>query len=106
MCPWGYTTQLPKDYTLMNNLMTPIAAAITKSHQKRYDFGSIANTIYVASGSSADYTYSIGVIYSFAVELRDTGQYGFALPSNQILPQAEEILAAVLVMGNQIKSEI
>jgi murein tripeptide amidase MpaA len=105
MSPWGYTTQLPSDFTKQQALMQKIVAAIRNTHQKRYDEGSIANTIYVASGSSADYTYSVGVVYSFAVELRDTGTYGFILPTNQIKPQAEEILAAVIVMGTAIKSE-
>jgi len=105
MCPWGYSTTLPKDYNTMNSLMVQIVAAIKNTHGLRYEEGSIANTIYVASGSSADYTYgTAGVVYSFAVELRDTGRYGFVLPPAQILPQAEEVLAAILVMGNTIKS--
>ncbi len=31
----------------------------------------------IASGSSVDWTYdAIGIVYSYAVELRDQGQYG------------------------------
>jgi murein tripeptide amidase MpaA len=105
MSPWGYTYALPKDYTKMQALMVKIVAAIRNTHGKKYDEGNIANTIYVASGSSADYSYSVGVVYSFAVELRDQGQSGFILPPSQIKPQAEEIIAAVLVMGGAIKAE-
>lgn len=43
-----------------------------------------------ASGGSIDWTYNIGIKYSFAFELRDTGFYGFLLPAKQILPTAEE----------------
>ena len=55
------------------------------------------------SGGSIDYAYEkLGVIYSYALELRDRGQYGFVLPANQIRPSGEEtsdaFLAAVLAM--------
>lgn len=43
-----------------------------------------------ASGGSIDWSYDNGIKYSFAFELRDTGRYGFLLPSNQIIPTAEE----------------
>ena len=55
------------------------------------------------SGGSIDYTYEkLGVIYSYALELRDKGSHGFLLPANQIRPSGEEtsdaFLAAVLAM--------
>ena len=44
-----------------------------------------------ASGGSEDWTYGeLGVKYSFSVELRDEGQYGFLLPADQIIPTGEE----------------
>jgi len=102
MCPWGYTHTLPPDYSQQKIVMDRIVAAIRSSHGMRYVDGNIASTIYVASGSSVDYTYSIGVKYSYAVELRDTGRYGFVMPPSQIKPQAEEIVAAVIVMAGEI----
>jgi len=102
MSAWGYSTTLPPHYDKVNQLMGPIVDAIRKVHNTRYQKGSIANTIYVASGSSADYTYSIGIDYSFGVELRDTGSHGFILPPSLIIPQGEEIIAGVLVMANAI----
>jgi len=106
MSAWGYTTALPRDYTRMLQLMTPIVNSIASIHGRRYREGNIASTIYVASGSSVDYTYGeLGVVYSWAVELRDTGQYGFILPANQIRPQGEEFMAGVMVMANAIKTE-
>ena len=35
----------------------------------------------------------LGIPYSMAMELRDTGMYGFLLPPNQIIPTAEEVWA-------------
>ena len=43
------------------------------------------------SGSSVDWTYDeLGVKYSFAVELRDQGEYGFLIPADQIIPNCKE----------------
>jgi len=51
----------------------------------KYEYGPIATTIYPASGSSADYTYgAANVLFSYGVELRDTGQHGFLLPADQV----------------------
>lgn len=50
----------------------------------------------IASGSSADWTYGAEKIkYSYGVELRDTGKYGFLLPADQILPSGKETLEAL-----------
>ena len=54
-------------------------------------------------GGSIDWTYeALGVIYSYALELRDDGKYGFLLPADQIIPCAEEftdaLIASVLAM--------
>ncbi len=43
-----------------------------------------------ASGASVDWAYQRGIKYSFAFELRDTGEYGFLLPANQIVSTARE----------------
>ena len=52
------------------------------------------------SGSSVDYTYDImGLKWSFGVEMRDTGLYGFLLPENQIIPNAAENFEAVKVIA-------
>uniref|UniRef100_A0A3P8Y524 Carboxypeptidase A1 n=1 Tax=Esox lucius TaxID=8010 RepID=A0A3P8Y524_ESOLU len=37
-----------------------------------------------------DWAYNQGIKYSYTMELRDTGRYGFLLPANQIIPTAEE----------------
>lgn len=48
-----------------------------------------------ASGGSIDWSYNLGIKYSFAFELRDTGRYGFILPANQIIPTATETWLAL-----------
>lgn len=48
-----------------------------------------------ASGGSIDWTYDIGIKYSFAFELRDTGKYGFLLPADQIVSTSKETWLAI-----------
>ena len=39
---------------------------------------------------------------STTTELRDTGRYGFLLPEDQILPVAEEMYAAYMLVGHAV----
>jgi carboxypeptidase A1 len=97
MSPYGWTANLPKDSAKQNTAGLAAVAAIKKSSGLVYGEGPIYTTIYPASGSSADWGYDqAGIVYSYGVELRDLGQYGFQLPPAQIVPCGNEILAAVL----------
>ena len=52
-----------------------------------------------SSGSSADYTYAVADIkFSYGVELRDTGDFGFVLPPDQIIPTSEESFEGLKVI--------
>lgn len=56
------------------------------------------------SGGTKDWTYGVlGVKYSYALELRDQGRYGFALPANQIIPTGLETFAAIKEMAKQMR---
>lgn len=61
-----------------------------------------------SSGSSVDMAYDHGVKHTFALELRDTGKYGFLLPADQITPSGEEtwagIIAAILAVWSTFKT--
>uniref|UniRef100_A0A8C1FUS5 Carboxypeptidase A4 n=2 Tax=Cyprinus carpio TaxID=7962 RepID=A0A8C1FUS5_CYPCA len=90
MYPYGYTcTDIP-DMSELHSVGTAAIKELTSLYNTRYQVGSICKIIYQASGGSIDWTYDIGIKYSFAFELRDTGFYGFLLPANQIIPTAEE----------------
>ncbi|XP_060066210.1 carboxypeptidase B-like [Ylistrum balloti] len=103
MSPWGYTTELPKDFKDMDEGGKAACDALEAVHGTKFEHGSIANIIYVASGSSADWTYGKQDIkYSYGVELRDRGEYGFLLPADQIIPSGEETLQAVIALAKFI----
>ena len=66
-------------------------AASRQRYGTRWTYGPACTTIYPTTGDSVDYNYgALGIKYSFTVELRDTGRYGFILPASQIKPSGEE----------------
>ena len=54
--------------------------------------------LYPTGGGTSDYTRKLGVKYSFSLELRDTGNFGFLLPSTFIIPTAEETLQGLVAV--------
>ncbi|KAK0631077.1 zinc carboxypeptidase [Bombardia bombarda] len=97
MTPYGYSCSAtaPKN-TELQSLARGAVAAIRAVHGTSFRYGPICSTIYQATGSSVDYTNDVvGADYVFTSELRDTGNYGFVLPANQILPTADEAYAGV-----------
>jgi carboxypeptidase A4 len=98
MSPWGYTGTLPPDAAFFQSMDEQMAAAILGVHGKVYEPGPIYTTIYPASGTSVDWFYGARGIKSFTIEERDTGQFGFLLPADQITPTAEENFAAIMVL--------
>lgn len=55
--------------------------------------GSSGTILYPAAGGSDDWAKgAYNVKYSYTVELRDSGRYGFILPANQIKEAGAEAL--------------
>ena len=55
------------------------------------------------SGDTVDWAYdTAGVNVTFALELRDTGDYGFLLPANQIKPAVLETWAGIKAVIEQL----
>eukprot|EP01062_Namystynia_karyoxenos_P028189 TRINITY_DN21404_c0_g1_i1.p1 TRINITY_DN21404_c0_g1~~TRINITY_DN21404_c0_g1_i1.p1 ORF type:complete len:449 (+),score=203.14 TRINITY_DN21404_c0_g1_i1:77-1348(+) len=102
MTPWGYTTSYPPDYNEQHAQSDRSNAAIKAVNGINYKTGTISRVIYVASGSSADYTYATaGVKYSVAVEM----QGSFTSPPSQIAPRGEELARGVLQLGKDVLAD-
>ncbi|KAJ4336079.1 hypothetical protein N0V87_005659 [Didymella glomerata] len=97
MYPYGYTCNgaVPNSASYAS-LTKGAIAAVKAVHGTTFTGGPICNTIYQVSGDSVDYALeNAGTKYSMTVELRDTGNYGFVLPANQIKPSGEEMWAGL-----------
>ena len=87
MSPYGYKKAQCPDYADHLRVMKAATTALKSEYGTHYRYGPIHKVIYQAGGGSGDYIYEVlGVKYSFALELRDTGRYAFLLPVDQILP--------------------
>ncbi|XP_049430091.1 carboxypeptidase A4 [Epinephelus fuscoguttatus] len=95
MYPYGYSCKNVAHQPELDSVGRAAVQKLTSLYGTQYKVGSICKIIYQASGGSIDWSYDVGIKYSFAFELRDTGRYGFILPANQILPTATETWLAL-----------
>jgi len=103
LTPWSYTTSYPSDYAEIKRVGDAFSSALSRRYGTQYRVGPPSRILYAVAGGSIDWTYAVlGVKYSYALELRDKGRYGFLLPANQIKPSGEEtsdaFIAACLAM--------
>lgn len=106
MYPWGYTSARCPDDAEFDDLTTQMADLIKSVHGMTYLHGPVYTTIYPAAGVSVDWVYGGNLpgrkIMAVTIELRDTGQWGFLLPKEQIIPTCEENLPAALAQGDWV----
>uniref|UniRef100_A0A672ZTA9 Carboxypeptidase A2-like n=1 Tax=Sphaeramia orbicularis TaxID=375764 RepID=A0A672ZTA9_9TELE len=95
MYPYGYSCNPVAHQPELDSVGRAAVQKLTSLYGTRYKVGSICRIIYQASGGSIDWSYNLGIKYSYAFELRDTGRYGFILPANQIIPTASETWLAL-----------
>ena len=53
-------------------------------------------------GGSDDWAKSIGIKYSYTIELPDSGKYGFLLPASSIMSVCEDVFPAMEVFATEI----
>ncbi|KAJ8682086.1 hypothetical protein QAD02_017878 [Eretmocerus hayati] len=97
--PYGHTREHLDNHDESLAIGTEAIGALSKRYGTKYITGNIAETIYVASGSSMDWAKAnIKVPVAFTYELRDKGNNGFILPADQIIPNGEEILDSFVAL--------
>ncbi|XP_072767295.1 carboxypeptidase B [Anoplolepis gracilipes] len=103
LLPWGHTRSKPSDYSDMINVAKKAINAIAKVHGTHYQLGPVTDLMYPISGASDDWAKGVaGIKYSYTVELRDRGTYGFLLPATQIVPTAREIWAGIRAIARMV----
>jgi len=99
--PWRHP-----DHANLMRIGTAAAAAHRVRYGTNFTPGNIVELLYVASGGSMDWALGqhnvpLGVTY----EMRDTGQFGFILPPNQITPSCIEWLDGFTVYYNELMAK-
>uniref|UniRef100_A0ABI7ZPC8 Peptidase M14 domain-containing protein n=1 Tax=Felis catus TaxID=9685 RepID=A0ABI7ZPC8_FELCA len=104
--PYSYNRSKTKDHEELSLVASEAVRAIENTNRNtRYTHGSGSESLYLAPGGSDDWIYDLGIKYSFTIELRDKGKYGFLLPERYIKPTCTEALAAVSkIAGHVIKN--
>ncbi|KAJ3282009.1 hypothetical protein HK104_011156 [Borealophlyctis nickersoniae] len=107
MSPYGADCdRLPEEHEKIQAAGEAAASALKAVHGTKFAVGPICEIIYRASGSSVDWAYAeANVTYSYAVELRDTGRYGFLLPPSLIVPSGEETFAGFLALAKHVAKD-
>ncbi|XP_075447243.1 carboxypeptidase B2 isoform X1 [Ascaphus truei] len=100
--PYSYTREKSKDHEELLYVANKVADAIKSTSRNKYVYGPGADTIYLAPGGSDDWAYDFGIKYSFTIELRDRGAYGFLLPPNLIKPTCSEALTGIKIISAHI----
>ena len=105
MTPWGYKRAYPDDDGEQMRVGSIAARALRNAgYGTSYEVGPSSVIIYATSGSTGDWASGfLGVKYSYALELRDKGRYGFLLPANQITPTGHETFTAMKAMAQAMK---
>ncbi|KXJ71765.1 hypothetical protein RP20_CCG019741 [Aedes albopictus] len=105
LVPFGYNAApYPPNYKDLMQIGKRAAVDMYKVHKTPYRVGTTADVLYVASGISVDWAYGAAQIpLAYTFELRDQVQYGFILPADQIIPNAEEVLAAFIGMIDEAR---
>ncbi|XP_018325360.1 carboxypeptidase B-like [Agrilus planipennis] len=103
LLPYGHTASPLDNYYEQYSVARMAADALEAYNGTRYTVGNTAEILYIASGSSTDWvkgTYGPRIVYCF--ELRDSGQYGFLLPADQIIDTSEETILSLVTLVEQM----
>uniref|UniRef100_A0A8B9ED79 Carboxypeptidase B2 n=1 Tax=Anser cygnoides TaxID=8845 RepID=A0A8B9ED79_ANSCY len=96
--PYSYTMKKSKDHDELvkgNALILGLQSSMGLKTR-------ISSMQIMSPGGSDDWAYDLGIKYSFTIELRDTGTYGFLLPPEEIRPTCLEALSAVKEIAQHV----
>ena len=110
LSPYGYTNVPHPRHSLFTDLNAVYRAGIASANGLLYTAGNTFTTIYPAAGTMGDWATGDRSIFGWSMEQRDTGQFGFILPADQIIPSAEEAMSGIFAwadaLGNPIRITI
>lgn len=99
---WGYTN----DPAPMGSILLPLGQGFNDAVQAVngavYQFGTGGFLLGNADGIMPDWTFGDQGIFSWTLELRDTGANGFILPPSEIIPTGTEALGGAVFLLDAI----
>ncbi|RZC37365.1 carboxypeptidase B-like [Asbolus verrucosus] len=98
--PWGTRDgTVLEDHDEINKIAAEAASAIASASGLSYIVGPAGTTIYGATGNSMDWARGVlSIKYTYTIELRDRGHYGFLLPAGLIQATSDEALTFCLTI--------
>jgi len=100
--PAGWTNTPTANETVLATVGNGVRTAILGVNNVPYT-SQRSYQLYQTTGTSTDWWYYKGsIVFSYCIELRDTGNYGFQLPPAQILPTGRENFAGLVYFANYI----
>jgi len=106
--PYGWTNALPPNDAASKLVGDTIRARILAVNNVAYT-SQASWQLYYTAGTASDWYYAQTtapstprIPYSYTIELRDTGTYGFQLPANQIKPTGNENWAGFLYFAQTV----
>lgn len=106
--PWAYSeTECPHRETELRLAQDLQEQAMDSLYGTDYQAGLGCDALlYVASGTAPDWSFHEISALSWTYELRDTGEFGFVLPPEQIVPASEESLAGILALADFLRTPL
>ncbi|KAL5019531.1 hypothetical protein ScPMuIL_002423 [Solemya velum] len=110
LIPDGFRTEKPDDFADLKRVADRASGAMYNVNGERYQTGTSADLLYIASGNSEDYMRKAdgpGIKWSFTYELRpdaDSTHNGFLLDRRWIIPTAKELFASFYTFAAEISN--
>lgn len=90
-----------EDHIKIGNLMVN---KLRQRHGTQYNVSGVTESLYAAYGASTDWVKGVmNTPLVFTYEFRDTGNCGFVLPPDQIIPNSQEVLDSIIVLIGKAK---
>lgn len=92
---YAWTNESAPNESMTSEISKIMSDSIRNVNGKHYN-PIKSSHLYFVTGSADDWLYVKAGIPGFVIELRDTGRFGFLLPSDQIVPTGMELFAGII----------
>ncbi|XP_077299844.1 zinc carboxypeptidase-like [Arctopsyche grandis] len=99
LIPYAHSTEHLDNYDDLYYIGQKAIRSLAERNGTVYKLGTAAEILYKTSGTSADWVkslFDVPIVYTY--ELRDTGEYGFMLPADQIIPNGLEVIDSMITI--------